>query len=858
MKAKYPRSRYHLHVILPILLSILLSFEVFGSVLDFQAVLWISAFLDGPPHATDAYLVITLVLLLLASIVVYVGNLSPLAQKRSRLLVLFNVLAPSIYGFVVIIGWDNHRNGMMTPLLSYSTAPAVLCLPAILVLAGEKLLTSQLRKLGRFSRLRNWRKFALFLLFNSLRWDPRDTNTIRECGLLFHVEDDFIRALQLLGRLGPIEVSEDEVVVRALEQCYRATGRSEAALSCLLRLREKVPEELSLDRRILDDNMRLGKYPEALDILDLGCLKEDFQVVRIRQKVFVELQRYEEALDLIPKIAAMDTHGSNLPIRLCRDLLEFIPGHFKLMRILGNLLISEDGNERREEGAEWLKKSFKAQPSQVDLARQLAEFFLAEGDTREGSIYLEHLVSVGDSTPEYYLRLAHIYNEKHKHEEAAEVLERMTEILPDDWRGHLRLARALYDFGELDKAEKELKKSADSSPEDAEGSLQHLRKDIELKRREEYLDRLTREVMQRQDDVSKRLTLVEEMIGMEWMAKAVAQCDQLLEERPDLLPQVENLIRQGIQGTDHTYLLRDYLGDLFFQQGRYSDLLQLYREMAEDSIDGGKVMIEGCARILSRVSDHIETRMELALTYREVGDWEGVLNALGPLIESGNNLQAADRALWVEAAYHHGNVDDAMRVGVPLADELADKPSFMLMLIDIMNDLGEFECAHEMLLKAKEANPDDKRITRIEAMVVGAHKKHRLSMLERKHEEGLLTGSEHFEKAELHSDLGQIQEAIVHFQRAADDQDLAQISMAKMAVNLCDRGMYDLAAEMLDPIELTRELDDRHPDMKEMFYVVSRTLERIKSHELALAFYKRIFYVDASYRDVVRRLERLS
>jgi tetratricopeptide (TPR) repeat protein len=859
MKIEYPRSRYGWHVIIIMLLSIVLSLEVIASAFDLQGLLWISAFLDNPPHTLSVYLLATLGLLLFVSVVVYVVHLVPLARKRPRFYVFENFLAPCLYGAAVIVGTDIHKNVIFTPMLSYTAAPAALFLPGILVLAGEQVLTKLLRKCGRFTALRNWRKIALSCLFNSLRWDPGDVDTIRECGLLFHAEDEFTGTLQLLERLGAIETIEDDKVVRALDHCYRATGQSEMALRCLIRLREQVPEELSLDQRILDDYMRLEKYEEALDILDSGCLKENLQLIKTRQKILVQLGRHEEALDLIPQIAAMDSHGNNQSIRLCQDLLGFLPGHVKQMRILGGLLISEDSNERRAEGAEWLKKSYKAQTQQLDLARQLADYFLAEGETDEGSIYLKHLVAAGDSTPEYYLKLAHIYHEKQKPEKAAKVLARMTEILPDDWRGHLRLARALYAFGELDEAEKELEKAAEASPEDAEGSLQHLRNDIELKRREDHLNRLTREVMQRQDDVGKRLTLVEEMIGMEWMAKAVAQCDQLLEEKPELMPQVENLIRQGIQNSDQTYLLRDYLGDLYFQQGRYSDLLQLYREMAEDSMHGDKMLLEGCERILSRVPDHLETRMELALTCRETQDWEGVLDALGPLIENDKNrLEPADRALWVEAAYRSGSVGDAMRVGMPLADELSDEPGFMLMLIDILSELDEFEQAYEIMLRAREANPEDKRITRIESAVGGAHKKHRLSILDGKHKEEGLTGPEHFEKAELHSDLGQIQDAIVHFQRAADDKELAQISMAKMAVNLCNRGMYDLAAEMLDPIELTRELDDRHPDMKEMFYVVSRILERIKSHEQALQFYKRIFYVDASYRDIVKRLERLS
>jgi tetratricopeptide (TPR) repeat protein len=137
--------------------------------------------------------------------------------------------------------------------------------------------------------------------------------------------------------------------------------------------------------------------------------------------------------------------------------------------------------------------------------------------------------------------------------------------------------------------------------------------------------------------------------------------------------------------------------------------------------------------------------------------------------------------------------------------------------------------------------------------------KSRLSRLQDKLDaSGELTPLEHFEKAELHRDLEQFEEAIVHYQRAAEQESLATMALTKMAASLADRGMYDLAGETLEQIELTRELTETHPELKELVYTVARALEKIRRIDQAVTFYKRIFRVDAAYQDVVERIERLT
>ena len=164
----------------------------------------------------------------------------------------------------------------------------------------------------------------------------------------------------------------------------------------------------------------------------------------------------------------------------------------------------------------------------------------------------------------------------------------------------------------------------------------------------------------------------------------------------------------------------------------------------------------------------------------------------------------------------------------------------------------------EVWRQAKEKAPDDERLRRLERTLVKRVRLHRMEELTQIDREDRLTPADHFEKAELHHELGEFDKAIVHYQRASEEKSIGQLALAKMAMTLCERGMFDLAQEIMEPIEVTRELAEEHPDVKKLLYELARTMERIKRPQIAVKFYKRLFRIDASYEDVVHRLERLS
>jgi len=847
-------------------LALVLASQPLASALNFKPLNLLGTILDDPPHRSPLYFGVALALLGLGAIFFYFRRLNPYVLRRPAALVFLSALPPALFAALALVAYDFGESGGSTVASrgfgwpSRVGAPLVALLPPLLLLGAERLAGGFFRLLGDFAGNRGWRRLALRLLGWSLSLRPAAVATRRRLGLLHCDEDECEQSIALLSPLGPIAESEDEERIHALERCYRRLGRIREALECLLRTRRLKPDQPSLDRRILDDYVKLEMRQEALDLLESGRIKQSFDMLMLRQRLNVELDNVAQALSQIRRIADQEGAPYDQSIQLYTDLMERLPDHVEIRINLGELLLSDEVEDRRREGAALLEQVLEQYPQRLHLARRLVDYYTEAGAPAQARVFLDLLIRAGDSNVEYYLLYAQQLLDENRVAEAVQVLQAMVTIAPHDWRGHLRLARIYFRQEEMDRAEAQLAKINGNSSEEAEAAVSHLRRSIETRRREHRIATMQADLERDGANAQKRINLIDALLEMEWIDQAIEHCERLLEQRPSQLPLIEERIRQAIGRVERSFRLLDYLADLLFQQGRYEETLALYREMAGQSLHAEEVLIGGCHKILARAPEHLETRRELALILRAREDWAGVLGALGPLLnQPEERLESEDKALWVEAAFRERRFAEAALVGLSLADELAAETGYMLMLMDILREIGDEEAAYEVFCKAREADPTNERLRRMERPLLIRRMKSRLGRLQDKLDaHGELSPLEHFEKAELHRDLEQFEEAIVHYQRAAEQESLATMALTKMAASLCDRGMYDLAGETLEQIELTRELTETHPELKELVYTVARALEKIRRVDQAVTFYKRIFRVDAAYQDVVERIERLT
>ncbi|MEN6626130.1 MAG: tetratricopeptide repeat protein [Candidatus Sumerlaeia bacterium] len=793
----------------------------------------------------------------------YFSHLNPLWDKRPLLAVFINHLAPMLFIAAGLASLDMGETGEISAI----SPPVMILVPIlilgvpILLLVIERLTAFVLHKVGLFAYGHEMINLALRSLSASLRLKPGDAGLLRLCGLLYVSENEPAKAIAAIERLLPEEYRGDEELLQALEQAYRIQGDPQRALECLELLRSLRPGQAGLTRRILDDYLALGRDREALDLIEAGEMKLDMNLMLLRQRLMVKLGDVAQVIDQVQRLAAKEGPPHRQAIRLYKDLLELLPDNGEIRVNLGLLMIENPIEPVREEGAVLLEKALVEDPHRLYLARHLANYYMERKQPEKAKDHLRRLTSEGDADPDTYLTYAQMLADRNENEDAAEVLRNMLDLLPEEWRGHQRLARIYLSTGKIDEAEEAIEQAEELVPEESRSSVEYVRAEIDTVRKREALTRMEQE-LKTTGEISgeQRLEAIGEMLGVdEWTEKALDMCDQLREEHPEFLPRIEQLVIKGIEKSSRSFRLRDYLGDLLYQQQRFDDLLDLVRQMAEQSLDPPKVIIEGCRKILARVPSHIDARIELALAHRSRQDWQGVLDALDPLIASkGNPLEPEDKALWIEAAWRAGRLEDAVQVALPLFEHFKREPGFILMLLDILQEAGHFKEAFETWQAALEANPGEDRLKRLERQITKRWQEYRLGELEEQARTEPLTPTLHMEKAEIHRERNEFEKAIKHYQRAADEEDLAKVAMIRMAGTLVERGLFDLAQEVLEPIELTRELAEAQPGVKELFYQLARQMERNKRPAVAVRFYKKLFLIDASYEDVVHRLERLS
>ncbi len=852
------KSRYGLQSLIWLGVSVLLGSQPVISATGTSVVPGLDRFLDVAPHQSPVFLISITAVALLGCLVIYTKNLNPFVAVRSRWWVYVNLLSFSLILGVDLANWEVLTRGEFG-LVSYAAAPAVGLLLPLIWIQVESVVERATRKMGLGASERGWRPTALRLLRCALRLRPGDPHTTRLCGRLYAAEDEFGPAAAMFKLLGPIAQWRDMESLRALDHSLRALGNRKQAVKCLLRLRDLKPKEFMIDRRILDDYVALGKEAKALELLETDRITETFETLKLRQRLNVRLGNLAQAVELVRLISVDEGPPYNEAVKLYKELLEQHPDHLEVMINLGMLLIEDEAEMRRREGAQLLEEVIQHDPRRLRVCRKLAEYYQENDQMTSARDHLRRLVEAGDPNPEYYLTCAQQWAADDNLNRVANTLRRMTEVIPGDWRGHYRFARALYQLERMEKATQEIHAAVELAPDPEDASLTHLRGEIERGRHEQVLERVVPELEQTPEDVEKRAELIDALIALGDVGQIIDQCGLLLETDPSRFSVVEQKLMEAIDGIGENFRLRDYLGDLLFEQARYEDLLRLTREMSGKALDPDAVVVEMCRKILARAPEHLDTRRALAAAFHKKQDWHGVIDAWGSRPDAEDSpLAVEDKALWVEAAYRLGDIEEAAPLGLRLAEDLVQDVPFMLMLIEILQKLGDHEQVWEIYSQVLAANPGDGRLTELEPRLRKNRMLYRVDILDERQREDKLTAAEHFEKAELHTELGQLGQAIAHYQRASDEDSLANVALAKMAINLCDRGMFEMADEILEPIMLTRQIAEQHPELMEFHYIVARLMEKLKRTEQAKKYYKRLFRVDASFQDVVERIERLS
>lgn len=790
----------------------------------------------------------------------YIKSLDPFQLSRSKVLVYLNFLSPAlclaVFALTLLSG--GKRIGEDIEVFAIGAALLASLLVPLAALGAETVLGRSFSGLGRIADEQGATERAAKLLLNSLRWRPRDEANARRCGILMADIGQHQAAATLLQRFGPAAENDDIEMIRALETVYTGLGEPQRALECLERQKALKPQIKGIDRRLLTAYLSLDLREKAIALLESGRIPLDVEMLLVLENLYLKTGNIAQALARARQIASREPPPFDRSIRVLGELLEQMPGNLELRIDLGMLLQQTERPEEMRAGAEQLEAALELDPRRLHLRRQLAAYYLDSQQTERAIGHFEALIAGGDLDPQTYLKYAGILLAEKKLEDALRVYQKMQSACDGDWQAFAGEAQVQYQLDDMDKASTALRRAEELKPPDVQATLGLLARRIAHRREEFRLSRLSEDVSADGSDVQKRFDFIRQLLSLDKGDQAITQCDLLLDEYPDRAADVQHVLEEFLGRIEHSFRVQDYLADLYFRQGLYNRALSLYSAMAEHSLHPERVLEEGCKRILGKDPFHIESRVALSDLYLRREQWEAVLENYAPILD---RLPPEEdlliKAEWVEAAYQAGQFDDAMRVGLEIFPRMQDSARFMTMLIRILEDNSQYQRAYEIFKVAFAAFPEDPTLQKMERIVADNKKRSRMEALVAKAEAGTLTPQEHFEKGDLHREFLQYHLAIVHHQQAADDPDLHDLALAKIAVSLCDRRLFELAYETLGAISLTKETIQKHRELKSIFYHVGLALDLEGFRDGARDFYKRIFRIDASFRDVVNRLERL-
>jgi tetratricopeptide (TPR) repeat protein len=139
-----------------------------------------------------------------------------------------------------------------------------------------------------------------------------------------------------------------------------------------------------------------------------------------------------------------------------------------------------------------------------------------------------------------------------------------------------------------------------------------------------------------------------------------------------------------------------------------------------------------------------------------------------------------------------------------------------------------------------------------------SRKRHRLGQLQQIIENEPDNYAAHMEAGDIHGALGETRKSIACYQKAIHEPKYKNFAGVKLANAMIELRMFDLAEESLNEIELRAETREAEDFLKKMCYQAAESFRQEAMHDKAMKLYKKIFRVDAAYKDVVDKIEQLS
>ena len=690
-----------------------------------------------------------------------------------------------------------------------------------------------------------------------------------------------------LVRLGLALKPQDPAAEDLYGRCMAESGRMEPAMPYLERSLAENPNDADLLRLFVEHHARAGDTKKELELLErlqsvkpttrqferlVDMWRADGQTKRVldglrgihgddrkrwqplMRELLFELRDFDGVMELGHEL---EHHGP--PFVDALDCFEKVAEIWpRRPEPLEAMLELHGRTGNRAMAIRHLEGLLALQPDNTTFRRRLIAHYREVHQPEAARSHLAALVDSGEANLREKIEVANELFAVAEHERLEKMLRGDKELMSDP-RGAYLLAAVLFENGRMDAALRQVAAARVLGPE---SDIRSLLTSIETRAKSRIMEEELRDYADRvhasPDDLELQLSYVERLVATHAVDKAVMELDTLLARMPDQRTRIMCAIGDLLEKHGNNFRLMSFLADLRLREGDHIAVFDLYCTMARESLTPDDVLREGAEKVLREMPDYAPALLTLAKVAARDGDDAASARHLSRYLECGGEASEETTRMVFDSHRKLGRHAEAIAAGEQLLQLHPQDKGLLLDMADLLaaanNHVGALGC----LARLREMDPDDLGIRRRITEAENLRKRHRIEELAAHALTAAEPGHALEELGDLYHDLGQFNDAIVTYQRAALQPGMHDVATAKLGYVLARKEMFTEAQEALAEVELRI---DQQPDeqrkLKRLLFKTAELMENEKRVDEALAVYKRVFRVDAGYRDVVERIERL-
>ncbi len=696
-------------------------------------------------------------------------------------------------------------------------------------------------------------RLAAVLLHGSLWFDPGAPATKRYYGLALVKLGRAPEAIEALRTLFDTGVVDDEIL-RTLGSLYKQQGEAKSAIACYARLLELNPGDRSLLQDLTEMYEASGQADQAIAVLvQHGDQQNLNDLVRL-QKLYYQRED-AKAKELCGAIARCEGPPYAQTLMCYREMLLRHPHDIELLEQAARYCLEV---RHQEEAMGYLERIVTEVSEREDIREQLLAIYRDQAKYEKMVPHLSFLLQGEKPKAQLLSEYGEVLEQNKEFDEALRWMQRAKDLYPLDYRFPYRLASLHYDLKDYEAAQREITAALALVDESERSQLTVLHTKINGVILNRELQAIEQEIVKDPGNLALRFRLIEKLTANAYVERAAMELDNLLYKNPELKGQVMEQLSQLIVKYDRTFLLLNYLADLYLKDRNWDKVLDFYRIMAQQSLHPTEILREGCRKILKINSTYLPAIKTLGQLMKESGDLQGMIDYYVRGIEL-DAAQMGDVAQDLFDAYYSlKQYEKAAEFGAEAIERDPYRLDSYKKLARTYEHLTRYRDALLTLDKAKRLDTQDRELYELMKKMDRQLKEERALELRDLLDREPDNAEYHVELADLYSIFGRYTEAILHYQKAGQQALLANLCKAKLAWCLAKKGMTDMAEESLAEVKLTIEDPDELAAIKNIIYDIGFLYEEARMPSKALRMYKRVFRIDAGFRDVVERIERLS